>query len=81
MSHLLYGERHAKILVKTILSRDIKVLKIVSQQNYYEQDTNRHGARLDVYIEEENGVLQGEVNTSNIYDIEPDQNSDKAAQK
>ena len=80
MAHPLYGERFARILVRTILNRDIKVLKIVSQQNYYGQDTDRHGARLDVYIEEENGVLQGEVNTSNIYDIEPDQNSDKAAQ-
>lgn len=79
MSHPLYGERFAGILVKIILNRDIKVLKIVSQQNYYGQDTDRHGARLDVYVEEENGILQGEVNTSNIYDIEPDQNSDKAS--
>ena len=73
MSHPLYGKRFARILVRTILNRDIKVLKIVSQQNYYGQDTDRHGARLDVYIEEENGILQGEVNASNIYDIEPDQ--------
>ena len=80
MSHPLYGKRFARILVRTILNRDIKVLKIVSQQNYYGQDTDRHGARLDVYIEEENGILQGEVNASNIYDIEPDQTSDKAAQ-
>lgn len=80
MSHPLYGERFAGILVKIILNRDIKVLKIVSQQNYYGQDTDRHGARLDVYVEEENGILQGEVNSSNIYDIEPDQNSDKASQ-
>ena len=68
MSHPLYGKRFARILVRTILNRDIKVLKIVSQQNYYGQDTDRHGARLDVYIEEENGILQGEVNASNIYD-------------
>ena len=80
MSHPLYGKRCDRILVRTILNRDIKVLKIVSQQNYYGQDTDRHGARLDVYIEEENGILQGEVNASNIYDIEPDQTSDKAAQ-
>lgn len=79
MSHPLYGERFARILIKTILNRDIKILKIVSQQNYYGQDTDRHGARLDVYIEEENGSLQGEVSTNNIYDIEPDRNNDKAA--
>ena len=79
ISHPLYGERFARILVKTILNRDIKILKIVAQQNYYGQDTDRHGARLDVYIEEENGSLQGEVSTNNIYDIEPDQSNDQAA--
>lgn len=81
MSHPLYGERFARILVKTILNRDIKILKIVSQQNYYGRDTDRHGARLDVYIEEEGGDWQGEVSTNSIYDIEPDQSADKAARK
>lgn len=79
VSHPVYGERFAKILLKTILNRDIKILKIVPQMNYYGQDTDRHGARLDVYIEEEDGVVQGDVRLSNIYDIEPDQNSDKAS--
>lgn len=42
---------------------------------FYGQDTNRHGARLDVYIEEKSGTLQGELDDANIYDIEPDQTS------
>lgn len=79
ISHPVYGERFAKILIKAILNRDVKILKIVPQMNYYGQDTDRHGARLDVYIEEENGVVQGDTQLSSIYDIEPDQNSDKAS--
>ena len=81
ISHPVYGERFAGILVKTILNRDVKILKIVSQMNYYGQDTNRHGARLDVYIEEEDGVAQGDVQLSSIYDIEPDQNDDKISKE
>ena len=79
ISHPIYGERFARILIKTILNRDIKILKIIPQMNYYGQDTDRHGARLDVYIEEEDGMVQGNVRLSSIFDIEPDQNSDKAS--
>lgn len=79
ISHPVYGERFAKILIKTILNKDVKILKIVPQMNFYGQDTDRHGARLDVYIEEEGCMIQGNVQLSNIYDIEPDQNSAKAS--
>lgn len=79
ISHPVYGERFAKILIKTILNRDVKILKIVPQMNYYGQDTDRHGARLDVYIEEEDGIVQGDVQLSSIYDIEPEQNNDTAS--
>lgn len=79
ISHPIYGERFAKILIKAILNRDVKILKIVPQMNFYVQDTDRHGARLDVYIEEEGGVVHGNVQLSNIYDIEPDQNNGKAS--
>ena len=79
ISHPVYGERFVRILIKTILNRDVKNLKIIPQMNYYGQDTDRHGARLDVYIEEEDCVVQGDVRLSSIYDIEPDQNNDKAS--
>ncbi len=81
ISHPVYGERFAGILIKTILNRDVKILKIVPQMNYYGQDTNQHGARLDVYIEEEDGVVQGDVQLSSIYDIEPDQNDDRISKE
>ena len=81
ISHPVYGERFAKILIKTILNRDVKILKIVPQMNFYGQDTNRHGARLDVYIEEEGGTAQGEISAGSIYDIEPDQTNNLAERK
>ena len=79
ISHPIYGERFARILIKTILSKDIKILKIIPQMNYYGQDTDRHGARLDVYIEEEDSMVQGNVQLGTIYDIEPDRNNNKAS--
>lgn len=76
ISHPVYGERFARVLVSTMLDRDVKILKIVPQMNYYGQDTDRHGTRLDVYIEEADGTAQGEIGVGNIYDVEPDQTSD-----
>lgn len=73
ISHPIYGERFARVLVSTMLNRDVKILKIVPQMNYYGQDTDCHGARLDVYIEEADGTMQGEIGVGNIYDIEVDQ--------
>ncbi|MBD5474451.1 MAG: hypothetical protein HDR17_00440 [Lachnospiraceae bacterium] len=81
ISHPVYGEHFAEILIKTILNRDVKIIKVVPQMNYYGQDTDRHGARLDVYIEEEDGVVQGDVQLSSIYDIEPDQNEDRISKE
>lgn len=41
--------------------------------NFYGQDTDRHGARLDVYIEEDSKSAEGSLSVGSIYDIEPDQ--------
>lgn len=81
ISHPMYGERFARVLVSTMLNRDVKILKIVPQMNYCGQDTDCHGARLDVYIEEADGSMQGEISVGNIYDIEPDQASDLIERK
>lgn len=35
ISHPIYGERFAKTLVATLLGRDVKILKIVPQMNFY----------------------------------------------
>lgn len=81
ISHPVYGERFARVLVSTMLNRDVKILKIVPQMNYYGQDTDCHGARLDVYIEEDEEIVQGEIGIGNIYDIEPDQTNDLLERK
>jgi hypothetical protein len=49
------GERFCKQLLGTILGVKLDKIKIVPQKMYLGADTNLHGARLDVYIEEENG--------------------------
>lgn len=72
ISHPVYGERFAKTLVATLLDRDVKILKIVPQMNFYGQDTDRHGARLDVYIEENSEGGDGALSVGSIFDIEPD---------
>lgn len=71
-SHPVYSEPFARILVKTILNRDMKIVKIVPQMQYYGKNTNLHGARLDVYIEEEDDTAEGNFHLGSMYDIEPD---------
>lgn len=77
------GEEFVRILLKTILGKTVRKVKIVPQKNVLGIDTNRHGIRLDAYIEESademipNGkVLDAEI-SSDIYDIEPNKNYEK----
>ncbi len=70
------GERFVKIILKTIFGREFKRLSVTAQKVFYGADANRHGARLDVYLEPEEGEAFEEW--AAVYDIEPDQN-DKSA--
>ena len=75
MSHPKIGKRFSRILVKILLGKDFKNLKVVPQKVYYGADTFFHGARLDVYIEQDDVT---EVNAENtVIDIEPELKSDK----
>ena len=80
------GEEFCRILLKTILNRDIKKVKVSIQKDIPGPETDRHGIRLDAYIEEypdtdahisESSVSSGNAGTANvellpdIYDIEP----------
>lgn len=78
ISHPIYGERFANILIKSFLDREMNVLKIVPQMNYYGQDTDCHGVRLDVYIEEAEVSSRNGIEIRNIYDIEPSRINDNA---
>ena len=49
-------------------------MTVVPQKAYYGSDTDKHGARLDVYLEESSGDGPGRAT---VYDMEPDNNSDK----
>lgn len=70
------GERFCKQLLSIILDVELARIKIVPQKVYLGADTNLHGARLDVYIEEEGKELNG-----TLFDMEPDKNDKKALPK
>ena len=69
------GETFVRILLSTILGKKIRKVKIVPQKSILGTDTDKHGIRLDAYIED----ISNEVNTNladveiipDIYDIEP----------
>lgn len=66
------GEKFVRLLLRTIFKRDFGQMTVVPQKVYYGSGTDKHGARLDVYLEED---FPGEANTA--YDVEADQNDDK----
>lgn len=69
------GVRFVRELLQTIFHRDFGELKITAQKVYYGRDTDRHGARLDVYLEEKD--IQALAGTGSIFDVEPDQKDDE----
>lgn len=46
------GEKFMRELLKVIFQRDFGKLKVIPQKVYYGSNTDKHGARLDVYLEE-----------------------------
>lgn len=73
------GEAFARILLSTILGKTIRKVKITPQKNILGIDTNKHGIRLDAYIEDvsdepadesKSNLADAEV-IRNLYDIEP----------
>ena len=74
------GEEFSRKLLKIIFGRDFGKLRITPQKVYYGSDTGLHGARLDVYIEEdEEALVAGDAAT--VYDVEPEKNETDAAVK
>ena len=81
------GERFSRMLLEIILQKKFSHLKVHPQRVYYGADTNLHGTRLDVFIEEEESAAEdSKKDTENaaekkavatVYDVEPDKNSDK----
>lgn len=67
------GENFTRILLKIIFGREFKHLSVYPQKVFYGSDSNFHGTRLDVYLEEKTD--DGEFSEqATVYDIEPDKN-------
>lgn len=63
------GNIFTRKVLGIIFDRDFGRLKIHPQKIYPGLNTNLHGSRLDVYIEDEDGIPDAE-----IFDMEPDKN-------
>jgi len=63
------GEKFSRELLRTVFQREFGRLTVVSQNVYYGNNTNLHGTRLDVYLEEELPELPEDAA---IYAVEPD---------
>ncbi|MCM1127302.1 MAG: Rpn family recombination-promoting nuclease/putative transposase [Lachnospiraceae bacterium] len=81
LSHKEEGEEFVRILLSTILEKNIRKVKIIPQKNILGADTNLHGIRLDAYIEDVSDELDATAANaeviSDIYDIEPNNTYEK----
>ena len=73
VSHKEFGEVFCRELLQTIFQRKFGKLKIIPQRQYYGDDTENHGTRLDVYLEEDCAELEPEA----LYDLEAEKAKDK----
>lgn len=75
------GEEFARILLSTILDKNIRKVRIIPQKNILGINTDRHGVRLDAYIEDVSDELNASVADAevipDIYDIEPNNTYEK----
>lgn len=69
------GEEFARILLGTILEKNIRKVRIIPQKNILGKNTDRHGVRLDAYIEDVSDELNATTADAevvpDIYDLEP----------
>ena len=66
------GEKFIRELLRVILGKDFGKLTVIPQKFYPGSDTDKHGARLDVYIEED--CTDNSEHDIRVYDVEPDKN-------
>ena len=67
-SHEVYGEPAARCILECILDRKLGKLKVTPQRAVQGEDRDKHGIRMDVYLDEVDGEL---------FDLEPDNNEDE----
>ena len=77
------GETFCRILLSTILGKPIRKVRIVPQLSILGNDIDRHGIRMDAYVEdiseeELNGCTMADAEIiPDIYDIEPNNDYEK----
>lgn len=78
------GEEFCRILLGTILGKQIRRVEIIPQKNILGIDTDRHGIRMDAYIrdvsdeEEIGGIRRLDAQVcADIYDVEPGRRYEK----
>lgn len=69
------GVPFVREILRIIFRRDFGELKITAQKTYYGSDTDGHGTRLDVYMEEED--MRALAQPGSIFDLEPNLKRDK----
>ena len=69
------GELFAQRILELIFHRQFQNLTIVAQKVYGGMDTDLRGARLDLYVEENDRVKMDATYDDSIYDLEPDRNN------
>ena len=74
------GEEFVRILLSTILDKPIRNVKIISQKNILGSDTDKHGIRLDAYIQNISDTQSTSADVEiipDIYDLEPNKRFEK----
>ena len=61
-------EKVARLIINSILDKQIQHVTVTAQREYTGTDTDRHGIRLDVYITDDD-------DDAVVYDLEPDNKS------
>ena len=69
------GELFAQRILELIFHRQFQNLTIVAQKVYGGMDTDLRGARLDLYVEENDCTKMDAAYDDSIYDLEPDRNN------
>ena len=79
MSYPDIGELFAQKILELIFHRQFRNLKIVAQKVYGGLNTDLRGARLDLYVEENDCARIDATCADSVYDLEPDQNNKTAS--
>ena len=75
VTYPVIGEAVCRKILSVVLGRPIGKLNIVAQKVFTGLDSDLHGARLDVYINETKDGEEINACPDDIYDVEPDNNS------